>query len=60
MSKEEEIQLHKEWTRQLIEVMQAYIDGKEIEERCGLGNWHDCPIPIWDWIGNDYRIKGEE
>ena len=60
MTREEETSLTKEWTRKVVTVMQAYIDGKEIEERCGLSNWHDCPLPIWDWIENDYRIKGEE
>ncbi len=50
----------KEWTRKVVNVMQAYLDGKEIEERCGLGDWHDCPLPRWDWIENDYRIKIEE
>lgn len=66
MTKEEETQLHKEWTRQLIEVMQAYIDGKEIECREETGNKYDVrpykpdALPIWDWGNADYRIKGEE
>ena len=59
MTKEEETQLHKEWTKKMVDVMQAYIDGKEIEERCGLGNWYGCAFPTWDWMECDYRIKGE-
>lgn len=66
MTKEEEIQYHKEWTRQLIEVMQAYLDGKEIECREETGNKYDVrpyepdALPSWNWFHADYRIKGEK
>lgn len=46
-------------TKEKIEIMQAYLDGKEIEVRAkGLRNWNVCHTrPEWDWNGCDYRIK---
>ena len=45
-----------------IDVMQAFIDGKEIEyERINRTNvseiWKDCTAPIWDFTNYTYRIK---
>ena len=45
-----------------IEVMQAFINGKEIEyERINRTNvseiWKDCTTPIWDFTNYTYRIK---
>ena len=45
-----------------MEVMQAFIDGKEIEyERINRTNvseiWKDCTAPIWDFTNYTYRIK---
>lgn len=49
-------------TEEKIKVMQAYVDGKQIQTRAALfkGNWVDVNIePSWDWALNDYRIKPE-
>ena len=42
-----------------IEVMQAFIDGKEIEfkQDSYKGIWKDCTTPIWDFTNYTYRIK---
>ena len=49
-------------TKKHMEVMQAFIDGKEIEyERINRTNvseiWKDCTTPIWDFTNYIYRIK---
>lgn len=44
-------------TKEMIEVMQAYLRGEEIEYRCGYKDWLECRIPIWDWNNLDYRAK---
>ena len=46
-------------TKQYIEVMQAFIDGKEIEfkQDSYKGIWKDCTTPIWDFREYKYRIK---
>ena len=49
-------------TKQHIEVMQAFIDGKEIEyERINRTNvseiWKTASTPIWDFTNYTYRIK---
>ena len=45
-------------TKEKIEVMQAYEEGKTIQvydlER---HEWMDCHSPAWNWLGFDYRIK---
>jgi len=46
-------------TKEMIEVMQAFVDGKKIEFRIGQGLWFDADSPNWDWISSDYRIKPE-
>ncbi|MDO4800917.1 MAG: hypothetical protein Q4A15_02005 [Prevotellaceae bacterium] len=49
-------------TEEKIKVMQAYVDGKQIQTRAALfkGNWVDVNIePSWDWMINYYRIKSE-
>lgn len=45
-----------------IAVMQAFADGKEIEN-CPLelsGHWLNCSQPLWDWKSYDHRVKEEE
>ena len=43
-------------TKQMIEVMQAYLRGEKIE--CfNDGQWKDVNNPIWDWLHNYYRVK---
>lgn len=45
-------------TKDMIEVMQAYDRGEQIErrDRCG-NNWFLAPIPTWDWVQYEYRVK---
>ena len=45
-----------------IEVMQAFIDGKEIEfkQDSYKGNWKTVNTPIWDFNNYQYRIKPSE
>src|SRR5579872_84358 len=46
-------------TKDKIAVMQAYLDGKEIEFKTPDDpDWRKHEIePQWDWSNNDYRIK---
>jgi len=49
-------------TKEKIEVMQAFVDGREIEcAENGTSEWYVLkeflPQPVWDWMLNDYRIK---
>lgn len=49
---------HIEQTKEMIAVMQAFIDGKEIEVRHVMGVvWHLCDEPDWDWGQYDYHIR---
>ena len=40
-----------------IAVMQAYLDGKEIEAGGQMGRWWECEKPEWNWQNRKYRIK---
>jgi len=42
-----------------IKVMQAALDGKEIEILSCSDNWVQSNAQTWDWCNNDYRIKQE-
>ena len=45
-------------TKEMIEVMQAYDRGEQIE--CindDYEQWKDVDSPIWDWMHNDYRVR---
>ena len=44
-------------TKEMIEVMQAYLGGEKIEYRYSHNDWLECRIPIWDWGLRDYRVK---
>lgn len=45
-------------TENKIKIMQAYLDGKEIEFRCySCISWNDCTKPTWNWGEVQYRIK---
>lgn len=49
-------------TQEMIAVMQAYVDGKEIElaPNCYANKtWKDTSNPRWDWYQFDYRVKEE-
>ena len=43
-------------TKQMIEVMQAYVRGEQIEAVYN-GVWVDIYIPEWSWGLRDYRVK---
>lgn len=49
-------------TKEQIEVMQAFIDGKEIEFKPDLykGTWKASTTPTWDFSKYKYRIKTQE
>lgn len=50
--------MNKEQTKQAIAVMQAYVDGEQIQIYCGMSNkWIDTPFPLWAWTSVQYRIK---
>ena len=41
----------------MIEVLQAYKDGKRVEARQGNGTWHSLTgAPFWNFRDNEYRI----
>ena len=48
--------MNREQTKEAIRIMQAYVDGKEVESLYG-GKWALACIPRWDWDDTDYRIK---
>jgi hypothetical protein len=57
--------MNKEQTIEAIKVMQAFVDGKEVEQKNNhhltnaLPLWNPAPSPAWNW-GDDiknYRIK---
>lgn len=47
-----------EETKERIAVMQAYVDGKQIQWECSDGKWADVPKPSWS-INENFRIKPE-
>lgn len=47
-----------EETKERIAVMQAYVDGKQIQWECSDGKWADVPEPSWSINGN-FRVKPE-
>ena len=48
----------KEETEKRIEVMQAYVDGKELQVICrDMKTWEDVVDPNWEWGHLDYRVK---
>ena len=46
-----------EQTIEAIRVMQAYVDGKEVEYERPDGIWMLINRPLWDWNTQEYRIK---
>ena len=48
-----------EATKYKIEVMQAYLDGAEIEMTSAQypGNWIDVSEIEWNWVHVEYRVK---
>lgn len=48
-----------EQTKEAIKVMQAFVDGKQIEyaQIAKTPIWHSNSCPGWDWGHMDYRVK---
>lgn len=48
-----------EETKEAIKVMQAYVDGKEVEAQRPIAGscWIRASEPRWDWFNYIYRIK---
>jgi hypothetical protein len=50
-------------TQHRIAVMQAFVDGKEIEAQCKheppKAEWYLCRSPGWDWDTCEYRVRRE-
>lgn len=46
-------------TKEKIAVMQAYDDGKYVQVKTTDGMWIDAPVPNWNWMACEYRIKPE-
>ena len=45
-------------TKEMIDVMQAYESGEQIE--CfNDEEWKYVKNPVWDWLHNDYRVKNK-
>ena len=45
-----------EQTKEAVRVMQAYVDGKEVESMYD-GKWAIIYVPRWNWDDTKYRIK---
>ena len=47
-------------TAERIEIMQAFVDGKQIEFKDSMGRWCEAKNPLWNWDSKrEYRIKPE-
>jgi hypothetical protein len=46
-----------EETKEAIRVMQAFVDGKEVEALSPAKKWGRTPAPMWNWDDTEYRIK---
>ena len=44
-------------TKEMIEVMQAYDRGEQIEFVYEGMEWRNASNPVWDWNHFDYRVK---
>ena len=47
----------REQTIESIRIMQAYVDGKEVEFKWMSKDWNSTDKPEWNWSAYDYRIK---
>lgn len=45
------------FTKYKVEVMQAYLDGKQIEVHLPYGSWTLDDNPSWNWGTFSYRVK---
>ena len=46
-----------EQTKEAIKVMQAFVDGKELQVLDPVGKWESANSPRWGWDDTQYRIK---
>ena len=44
-------------TKEMIDVMQAYDRGEQVQLLNIDGNWEDKENPAWNWAKCDYRVK---
>lgn len=44
-------------TKEMIDIMQAYESGEQIEIMNKFGEWIYIDKPIWNWAIFDYRVK---
>ena len=54
--------MNREETKKAIAVMQAYVDGKQIESAQQNYKYtlqEGCDSPLWDWSLYSYRVKPE-
>ena len=51
---------YKDRIKKQIEVMEAYLEGKDIQVSYGGGIWEDTEHPEWTWDVIKYRVKPEE
>lgn len=51
---------YKDRIKKQIEVMEAYLEGKDIQVSYGGGIWDDTEYPEWNWDIIKYRVKPEE
>ena len=49
--------MNREQTIECIKVMQAYVDGKEVEYQISEGRWVTAMSPGWSWMDCTFRIK---
>lgn len=48
----------REEAKEMLPIIQAYADGKQIQGECSDGKWADVPEPSWSINGN-FRVKPE-
>ena len=46
-----------EKTKEAIRIMQAFVDGKEVEAFSPCQKWESATTPRWGWDDTQYRIK---
>lgn len=51
---------YKDRIKKQIEVMEAYLEGKDIQVSYGGGIWEDTEHPEWTWDVIKYRVKPDE
>ena len=49
--------MSKSEAKEFIEIMQAYVDGKEIEYRAKNGEWFVIENPAWNFNEVEYRVR---